>query len=484
MNLGLSSCFILLGSGLLYANTGATRFDDLYVLYNLTDAMIAQAQESTINLPEYLIKDTWVKSHEINPAKWYRMSHMWEKLSNSWKLLKLLIPNNRQTPISEWTNNLCMVITKKFSLQDVDYLRSKSDFKFKSVKEKRVNGNWYKFLIFKMYSNKFLNKLFVQNLTITNNKIIVFNKSLTNSRGISSISLNQESLHPYFITGFSDGESYFYISVYKFKSMRTGWRTKLIFGISLHKKDLPLLKSIQNSLGGIGTIIKHKKDSIQFQVTSNNDLQVLINHFDNFPLITQNLADFILFKQAFEVVKSKQHLTLEGIKKLVAIKNSMNKGLSDELKAAFPDLKLVKRPLVENQAIKDPNWLSGFISAEGCFFIDIHPSKNQISMQVKLKFIITQHVRDKVLLESFINYLNCGKYYNNNGAGAFVVTKGLEIEQIIVFIKKYPIHGIKMLDFADFYEVRQLMKTNDHLTIEGLKRIQAIKRGMNRNRIS
>ena len=58
MNLGLSSCFILLGSGLLYANTGATRFDDLYVLYNLTDAMIAQAQESTINLPEYLIKDT------------------------------------------------------------------------------------------------------------------------------------------------------------------------------------------------------------------------------------------------------------------------------------------------------------------------------------------------------------------------------------------------------------------------------------------
>jgi len=54
---GLSSCFILLGSGLLYVNTGVTYFDGIYILYNLTDTMIAQAQES-ISLPEYQIKET------------------------------------------------------------------------------------------------------------------------------------------------------------------------------------------------------------------------------------------------------------------------------------------------------------------------------------------------------------------------------------------------------------------------------------------
>jgi hypothetical protein len=209
--------------------------------------------------------------------------------------------------------------------------------------------------MFKVYSNKFLKKLFDQNPIITNNKLIGFNNYLTNSRGISSISCKQEGLHPYFITGFSDGESYFYISIYRFNTMKAGWRIKLIFGISLHKKDLPLLNSIQYSLGGNGTIIKHRKDYVQFQVTSIKDLEVLINHFNNFPLITQKKADFELFKQAFEIIRNKEHLIPEGIKKLVAIKDSMNKGLSPQLKAAFLDVKSVKRPLVKSQEIKDPN---------------------------------------------------------------------------------------------------------------------------------
>jgi len=32
----------------------------------------------------------------------------------------------------------------------------------------------------------------------------------------------------------------------------------------------------------------------------------------------------------------------------------MNRGLTDKLKAAFPDVKPVKRPKVTNQEIKDP----------------------------------------------------------------------------------------------------------------------------------
>jgi len=37
------------------------------------------------------------------------------------------------------------------------------------------------------------------------------------------------------------------------------------------------------------------------------------------------------------------------------MKASMNLGLSESLKAAFPDIKPVSRPLVENQLILDPN---------------------------------------------------------------------------------------------------------------------------------
>jgi len=43
---GLSSCFILLASGLLYANSGNTGFDGLYIINNISNAKIESGQES------------------------------------------------------------------------------------------------------------------------------------------------------------------------------------------------------------------------------------------------------------------------------------------------------------------------------------------------------------------------------------------------------------------------------------------------------
>jgi len=80
----------------------------------------------------------------------------------------------------------------------------------------------------------------------------------------------------------------------------------------------------------------------------------VIDHFDKYPLITQKLADYLLFKQAFELVKRKMHLTPEGLQKIVNIKASINLGLSEKLRAAFPDTIPVARSLVIDQKIKDP----------------------------------------------------------------------------------------------------------------------------------
>ena len=67
------------------------------------------------------------------------------------------------------------------------------------------------------------------------------------------------------------------------------------------------------------------------------------------PLITQKWGDFQLFKKAFYIIESKEHLTIEGIKRLIMIKASMNWGLSDELKSAFPCTMPAQRPLVKDQ---------------------------------------------------------------------------------------------------------------------------------------
>ena len=59
--------------------------------------------------------------------------------------------------------------------------------------------------------------------------------------------------------------------------------------------------------------------------------------------------------QVCEIIERREHLSLEGLRQIVAIRASMNRGLSDELSAAFPDVVPVVRPLVGNPKNIDPN---------------------------------------------------------------------------------------------------------------------------------
>lgn len=83
---------------------------------------------------------------------------------------------------------------------------------------------------------------------------------------------------------------------------------------------------------------------------------MIIDHFDKYPLLTQKQADFKLFKQVVELMNRKEHLTIEGLHKIVAIKASINLGLSSRLKQGFSDIIPVEIPKVEcfAQKIKDP----------------------------------------------------------------------------------------------------------------------------------
>jgi len=50
-------------------------------------------------------------------------------------------------------------------------------------------------------------------------------------------------------------------------------------------------------------------------------MQVLVYHFVKYPLITAKYSDFLLFKQAFEIIKTKSHLTEKGLLEIVRIKS-------------------------------------------------------------------------------------------------------------------------------------------------------------------
>ena len=114
------------------------------------------------------------------------------------------------------------------------------------------------------------------------------------------------------------------------------------------------MKEIQSTLGGVGSI-SGKKDMAYLRVQSLEQIyNVIIPYFDKYPLITQKLADYILFREIVMKMKQREHLNKEGLQEIVNIRASINLGLSPELKAAFPKTMPVSRPFVENSKIPDP----------------------------------------------------------------------------------------------------------------------------------
>lgn len=253
------------------------------------------------------------------------------------------------------------------------------------------------------------------------------------------------------------------------------------FQIDLHKKDKVLLEQIKNYYGLGNLYIDNTK--VRYLVTSIKDLQVIIEHFYKYPLYTKKCADFLLWKKAFDLVQNKEHLTMQGLQKIVAIKDSLNLGLSVELKSAFPTIVPVQRPVVDKITKFDPYWLAAFTSAEGCFLIRIYKSKTKLGMAVKLVFQLTQHNRDEQLMRSLIKYFDCGNIYKDREAFKYQVEKFSDIyNKIIPFFYKYRIQGVKSLDYLDWCKVAELIKIKAHLTEEGLDQIREIKAGINKGR--
>ena len=293
-------------------------------------------------------------------------------------------------------------------------------------------------------------------------------------------------LNPNFVTGFIDAEGCFMIKIWKNPKSKIGWTVQAEVSIGLHQKDRYTLELIKFYFGGLGDIYKQGKDSVRYRVSSLQDLiNVIIPHFDKYPLNTQKKADFILWKKVIELMKNKEHLTQEGLWQIVAIRASINLGLSSELKAAFSDIVPVSRSLFQVPKILDPYWFAGFVSGEGCFLVNIYKSKTKLGQSVQLIFQITQHIRDEVLIKSLVKYLGCGKVYtrHNQAAVDYKVTNFSDnFEKLIPFFMKYPIIGVKYRDFEDFKKVVLLVKDKAHLTPEGLEEIRKIKASMNRSR--
>lgn len=113
----------------------------------------------------------------------------------------------------------------------------------------------------------------------------------------------------------------------------------------------------------------------------------------------------------------------------------------------------------------------------------IESKTHKLGYQVGLRFQITQHIKDKLLMKNIRTYLKCGYLSARGDIIDFKVTNFHDILKIIIPIfEKYPLLGIKHKDFQAFKLAADIISNKEHLTEEGLSSIREIKSGMNKGR--
>ncbi len=144
---------------------------------------------------------------------------------------------------------------------------------------------------------------------------------------------------PAYITGFVDGEGTFSVSFTRRQKLRTKIEVRPSFSISQHKRNLKILQHIHQHFG-VGAIRFSKRDqNYKYEVRSIDDLiQVIIPHFERFPLQTTKRKDFQKFKTICRLVKAKHHLNPQYLQKIIDLAYSMN----ESGKRKHPKRKLLK----------------------------------------------------------------------------------------------------------------------------------------------
>ena len=124
-------------------------------------------------------------------------------------------------------------------------------------------------------------------------------------------------------------------------------------------------------------------------------------------------------------------------------------------------------------------WFSGLVDGEGCFYVNTKKANTSTGYQIIMTFSLSQHIRDEELLTKIKDYLGCGnieKVSTRPTYATIVVYKYANIKDIIIpFFSKYPLQGVKSLDFQDFCKISNIMVTKEHLTLQGVKKIKSLK---------
>jgi len=152
---------------------------------------------------------------------------------------------------------------------------------------------------------------------------------------------NSEMIDPWFITGLSDGDGSFYISISRTQAYSLGWHVQIGFKLiaSATPDNLIMLEIINKYFKNIGAITIDKSSNVyQLFFRGLTSCLIIKSHFDLFPLMTYKLVYYQLWSQVLALIELGEHKTMLGLFKIVGLKSLFKMGLSPMLKAEFAQI--------------------------------------------------------------------------------------------------------------------------------------------------
>lgn len=130
----------------------------------------------------------------------------------------------------------------------------------------------------------------------------------------------------HYLAGFTDGEGSFNVSLRKRPDHTMGWQIVLTFNVA--QKESYILSQFKKHLG-CGRLVRRKIDGLYMYVVDNPTSlrEKVIPFFKEYGFLSQTKKyNFSVFCQIAELVFNKEHLNLDGFKKIVELREKLNIG--------------------------------------------------------------------------------------------------------------------------------------------------------------
>jgi hypothetical protein len=265
--------------------------------------------------------------------------------------------------------------------------------------------------------------------------------------------------NPNFVTGLTEAEGCFSVGVYKNKKSKFKRSVRLEFTIKMLENETELLSMVK-SFFNCGKLWHYPNDnSVRFRIQDIPSIKnKVIPHFLKYPLRGTKYLDFLVFKEVFDIIENKDHLTDEGLNKLYILSKSMNKSRKFSVNVYYsPNHTKVNNT---NYIPIDGHYINGFIAGDGSLIL--HLGK-QFGI---MRLCITQHKNNRLLMESIANYFESpSNVYLGHSNDIQIILSGTKLWENVIFkhFDKYPIFGTKKLKLDKFLLIRELKKDNKHL---------------------